>query len=63
MRDIDAVWSVSAFCAGGDCVEIGRLADGSVAVRDTKNREGGALVFTADEWSAFVAGAKAGQFD
>lgn len=63
MRDIDADWSISAFCMGGDCVEVGRLTDGSVAVRDTKDRGQGALVFSADEWAAFVAGAKAGQFD
>lgn len=63
-RDLaDAQWSVSMFCKDGDCVEVGRLADGAVAVRDTKNREQGSLVFTADEWTAFLAGAKAGQFD
>ena len=39
---------------GGECVE---LASGSgvILVRDTTNRDGGTLAFTADAWSAFAA--------
>lgn len=51
--------------AGGNCVEVGRLADGSgrIAVRDSKNPDGPALIFTPDEWAAFVKGVKDGEAD
>ena len=38
---------------GGDCAEIGQLAEG-VAVRDTKNRDGVTLGFSASAWQEFV---------
>ena len=40
---------------GGNCVE--------VAVRNSRHRDGPALVFTAAEWAAFVGGARDGDFD
>jgi hypothetical protein len=58
-----AVWHKSARSSGnGNCVEVAVLDD-AVAVRDTKDRSGPVLVFTPAEWSAFVAGAKDGEFD
>ena len=48
---------------GGNCVEVARLADGQVAVRNSRHRDGPALVFTAAEWAAFVGGARDGDFD
>ena len=54
---------VSSFCSFGNCVEVGRTAEGAVLVRDTKNRAQEALAFTDEEWAAFVAGVKAGEFD
>jgi hypothetical protein len=53
----------SSFCGSGDCVEVTRLSNGNVAVRDSKNRQQAGLVYTADEWLAFLRGAKAGEFD
>ncbi|MER8072908.1 DUF397 domain-containing protein [Streptomyces sp. NPDC094034] len=35
---------------------------GGRAVRDSKNPSGPALLFTADEWQAFVRGAVDGEF-
>lgn len=58
----DVQFRTSSFCSVGGCVEVGQLADGGVAVRDSKDRRKPALVFTADEWSAFVAGVRAGEF-
>ncbi len=55
-------FKVSSFCDFGNCVEVGQLPGGGVAVRDTKDRDH-ALVFTPDEWTAFVAGVKNGEFD
>ena len=54
---------VSSFCSFGNCVEVGRTSDGLVLVRDTKDPAQEALSFTDDEWAAFVAGVKAGEFD
>jgi hypothetical protein len=33
-----------------------------VAVRDSKNRAGGTLVFPSAHWAAFVDGVKTGEF-
>ena len=58
-------WFKSSFCGGGtgsNCVEVALLRDG-VAVRDSKNPAGPALRFTPTEWLAFLAGARAGEFD
>ena len=35
----------------------------AIAVRDAKNPDGPALIFTAAEWDAFLGGAKDGEFD
>lgn len=57
-------YHVSSFCSGGGCVEVGWLPGGEVAVRDAKDAERStSLVFTRDEWAAFVAGVKHGEFD
>lgn len=45
-----------------NCVEVA-FVDGAIAVRDSKNPQKGTLIFTPDEWDAFVAGAKDGEFD
>jgi hypothetical protein len=45
-----------------NCVEVA-FVSGVVAVRDSKDPAGPALVFTPAEWDAFVGGAKDGEFD
>ena len=45
-----------------NCVEVA-FVGGAVALRDSKNPAGPALIFTPDEWDAFVEGAKDGEFD
>ena len=47
---------------GGSCVEVADGYPGVQPVRDSKDPEGPALVFTAASWSAFVADVKAGRF-
>jgi hypothetical protein len=50
--------------ASGNCVEVARLPQGAgVAIRNSRNPEGPALVFTRDEIAAFVAGVREGDFD
>ena len=58
-----AVWAKSSRSGNnGNCVEVA-FVDGAIAVRDSKNPEQRALIFTAGEWDAFVGGAKDGEFD
>jgi hypothetical protein len=57
-------WYKSSFSNGeGSCVEVAATPDGGRAVRDTKDRAGGTQFYTPAEWSAFVSGVKAGEFD
>jgi hypothetical protein len=60
-----AVWHKSSRSGGngGDCVEVAVNLPGIVAVRDSKDRDGDALVFTDVGWDAFLAGVRAGEFD
>jgi hypothetical protein len=59
-----AKWHKSTRSGGsGNCVEVAENLPGIVAVRDTKNRDGGTLIFTDAEWTAFVGGVKDGEFD
>jgi hypothetical protein len=60
-----AKWRKSSYSSanGGQCVEIAWNLPGAVAVRDSKTPDGPKLAFTADEWLAFTAGVKAGEFD
>jgi Domain of unknown function (DUF397) len=51
----------AAACSSGSCVEVGHAA-GTVLVRDSKDPNGPVLTFTPDEWDAFTAGVRAGQF-
>ncbi|MEZ0115437.1 hypothetical protein ABH920_009476 [Catenulispora sp. EB89] len=48
---------------GGNCLEVAQLPNHHVAVRDSKHPEQQYLIFTQPEFSAFVDGAKAGEFD
>lgn len=61
----DARWRKSSRSGnnGGNCVEVARNLPGAVALRDSKDPEGPVLVFTLDEWRAFAAGVRAGEFD
>jgi hypothetical protein len=56
-------WVKSQFSAAGNCVELAKLPDGSVAVRNSRDPQGPALVYTAAEIHAFIQGAAAGEFD
>ncbi|MFE2043840.1 DUF397 domain-containing protein [Streptomyces sp. NPDC059477] len=49
--------------AGGACVEVMKLADGRVAVRQSTDPDGPVLVFTPREMSRFLSGVKAGDAD
>jgi hypothetical protein len=59
-----AVWRKSSRSGPytDNCVEVA-FVDGAIVVRDSKDPTGPQLVFTENEWDAFVAGAKDGEFD
>lgn len=66
--DVDlshADWRKSSYSNGngGNCVEVVRNLPGIVAVRDSKDSSGPALVFTLAEWQAFVGGVRSGEFE
>ncbi len=60
-----ARWRKSSYSGtnGGNCVEVAQNLPRAVAVRDSKDPNGPKLAFGPDEWLAFTAGVKAGEFD
>jgi hypothetical protein len=64
-RDIAGAWIKSSYSGptGGNCVEIAFLADDCVAVRNSRQPDGPALVFTRREWDAFLRGVRDGEFE
>lgn len=63
MPNRETEWRKSSFSGTNACVEFRTTAD-HVLVRDTKDNGAGAtLTFTNDEWTAFLAGVRAGEFD
>jgi hypothetical protein len=59
--DETLVWFKSNYSANGQsCIECALLPDGGMAVRDTKDRSGPTLRFTAAEWQAFTKQVRAG---
>jgi hypothetical protein len=66
MDDLSAApWRKSSYSGndGGDCIEaaLGYIP-GVVPVRDSKNPQGPALLFSTDAFAAFLADVKAGRF-
>jgi Domain of unknown function (DUF397) len=50
--------------SNGSCLEVAQHPEGGRYVRDSKNHGGGpTLYFTAAEWTAFLDGARNGEFD
>ena len=56
-------WRKSSYSGanGSGCVEVAQVP-AVVAVRDSKDPDGPRLAFSPQEWRAFVAGVKAGEF-
>lgn len=49
-------------CGSSACVEVARDG-GEWLIRDSKDSSSPVLRFTEAEWTAFLAGARAGEFD
>ena len=55
-----ATWRTASYTQGnGSCVEVAGLSGGRIAVRDTKDRGGLAIVMPTDVWRAFLADTRA----
>lgn len=59
-----ATWRRSSYSdgQGGSCVEVAHGLPGLVPVRDSKDPEGPALIFTTGSWAAFVSAVRRGAF-
>ncbi|MGW5353963.1 DUF397 domain-containing protein [Streptomyces sp. NPDC004031] len=55
-------WRKSSYSGpeGGECVEVADGIPGVVPIRDSKDPQGPALLFSVEEWACFVAYVKAG---
>lgn len=63
-RPADGAWRKSTYSnPSGNCVEVAEAADGSVAVRNSRDPHGSVIFYTRPEIDAFIRGAKAGEFD
>lgn len=61
-------WRRSSYCGDSACVEVAMTPDANgvahaIGVRDAKRVDSPVLRFTRDEWCAFIAGVKKGEFD
>jgi hypothetical protein len=57
-------WQKSPYSnSQGSCVEMGLLPGGDIAVRNSRDPDGPALVYTRAEIHALLQGAKDGDFD
>ena len=48
---------------GGECLEVAPLSQGRVGLRDTEAPHQPPYILRAEVWSAFIDGAKKGEFD
>jgi len=63
-KDQGERWVRSRYCSGANsmCVEV-TLGVDQVGVRDAKASAGPVLLFSVEEWRAFVRGIRAGDFN
>ncbi|MEU6079976.1 DUF397 domain-containing protein [Streptomyces sp. NPDC047108] len=60
----DVVWMKSRRSnSQGACVELAKLPDGGVAMRNSRFPDGPALIYTPAEVEALLLGVKDGEFD
>ncbi|GAB7188727.1 DUF397 domain-containing protein [Kitasatospora sp. Ki12] len=61
--DHPGTWRKSTYSSdGGQCVEVAPGLPNVMPVRDSKDPDGPALLFSADAWQSFVTAVRAGEF-
>jgi hypothetical protein len=58
----DFDWRVAQLCESGACVGVARQGE-FVLIGNTSSPEAPVSRFTSEEWNAFIAGIKLGDFD
>jgi Domain of unknown function (DUF397) len=54
--DVSTRWRKSSYSnSQANCVEVARTRTGNIAVRDSRNPDGGSLNLSPDQWHIFVA--------
>jgi uncharacterized protein DUF397 len=62
--DSGHIWIKSSLSfSNGNCVEVASLPHREIGVRNSRDAQGAVLVFTPDEWHAFLGGVRNGEFD
>lgn len=63
-NSVEGRWRKSSYSnSQGNCVEFSAQADGSVAMRNSRDPRGPALLYTRAEITALIQGVKDGEFD
>lgn len=62
-RATSARWRKSSFSGSTACVEVGEIAEGGIAIRDSKAPDGGVLLLSRLAFGEFLHQAKRGDFD
>jgi hypothetical protein len=57
----ELVWARSSCCSDGSCVEVSRTDD-LVYVRDSKDPDGGAIVYTREQWQRVLDAVRADEW-
>ena len=62
--ELPVTWQKSSYSnnGGNSCIEIGTGMPQAVPVRDSKDPQGPALIFTTTSWTAFVEATKADEW-
>ena len=55
-------WRTATMSGGTNCVQV-KSQDGMIVVGNSRLVDGPHLSYTRDEWTAFLDGAKKGEFD
>ncbi|GAA4563252.1 DUF397 domain-containing protein [Planotetraspora kaengkrachanensis] len=56
-------WTTASRCGSSNCVEVAAFAQGTISMRDNKQKNSPVLEFSREEWRAFIAAVKTGDFE
>ncbi|MEU4558362.1 DUF397 domain-containing protein [Actinoplanes sp. NPDC023936] len=58
----ELAWRIATRSGGGNCVQVAKT-DNLIAVRNSRFPDGEVILYTKQEFEAFLDGAKKGEFD